>query len=348
MDVPGTTVLDVAGGAVRAAREYTDRQALLEQLGLQVVVQPPALGPLTFGTGLRVHHGQTARPGALSLNVLDFGPEGEPGGTLQALGQPVVEELASTAGFLGLTIAGFGARGCLLAAWEGPEHPRQLLRSPAHAEAVRRFSQPDFVASEMSSVWTPVYLRWRVRCPACGRKSDPERAAGVCPCGPAPAATTPLPVTGSVAAARALGARPPPVPAPQRGRAARGRLGVLVPGGGPRGRDARAALGTHRARGLHPPLGPRPRIRTARDRSAVGIAPAAFSTSTSGSPPERPGFCTPHLAHRRPDRRQRPGGRRDAPAGAERRRYAGTARWGTTSSASRRRDAGTSSGPTTK
>ena len=110
VDVPGTTVLDVAGGAVRAAREYTDRQALLEQLGLQVVVQPPALGPLTFGTGLRVHHGQTSRPGALSLNVLDFGPEGEPGGTLQALGLPVVEELASTAGFLGLTIAGFGAR----------------------------------------------------------------------------------------------------------------------------------------------------------------------------------------------------------------------------------------------
>jgi predicted ester cyclase len=183
VDVPGTTVLDVAGGSVHAAREYTDRQALLEQLGLQVVVQPPALGPLTFGTGLRVHHGQTSRPGALSLNVLDFGPEGEPGGTLQALGLPVVEELASTAGFLGLTIAGFGARGCLLAAWEGPEHPRQLLRSPAHAEAVRRFSQPDFVASEMSSVWTPVYLRWRVRCPACGRKSDPERAAGLCPCG---------------------------------------------------------------------------------------------------------------------------------------------------------------------
>ena len=94
-----------------------------------------------------------------------------------------MEELAHTPGFLGLTNVSVGVRSCLIAAWESPEHPRQLLRSPAHAAAVHRFAEPDFVASEMSSVWTPVSLRWRVRCPACGRKADPERAAGCCACG---------------------------------------------------------------------------------------------------------------------------------------------------------------------
>ena len=72
-----------------------------------------------------------------------------------------------------------------VSAWEGAEHPRQLLREGgAHKEAVQRFFGPDFIRGGTTTVWEPHRLNamW-VRCEACGRMADAHKQDGICPCG---------------------------------------------------------------------------------------------------------------------------------------------------------------------
>ena len=47
--VPGIDVIQVSAERIASLRGYFDRQALPEQLGFQVVVQPHQVGPITFG-----------------------------------------------------------------------------------------------------------------------------------------------------------------------------------------------------------------------------------------------------------------------------------------------------------
>ena len=55
---PGIDVIRVSGDKVRSVRAYFDRQTMLDQLGLQVVVQPHQVGPVTFGTSTRLRSGE--------------------------------------------------------------------------------------------------------------------------------------------------------------------------------------------------------------------------------------------------------------------------------------------------
>ena len=50
-----------ADGRIRSVEGYFDSRAVPEQLGLQVVVQPKAIGPFTFGTSVRSWGGSTAQ-----------------------------------------------------------------------------------------------------------------------------------------------------------------------------------------------------------------------------------------------------------------------------------------------
>jgi FAD binding domain len=48
VEVPGADFIQVEGDKIRSVQGYFDSRAVPEQLGLQVVVQPKAIGPFSF------------------------------------------------------------------------------------------------------------------------------------------------------------------------------------------------------------------------------------------------------------------------------------------------------------
>jgi steroid delta-isomerase-like uncharacterized protein len=76
VDLPGADLIWVDGEHVRAVHGYFDTAVVPRQLGLQVVVQPTAIGPFEFGVSTYVSK-SPAEPGAVSLTVLEAGSHDE-------------------------------------------------------------------------------------------------------------------------------------------------------------------------------------------------------------------------------------------------------------------------------
>jgi hypothetical protein len=165
---------------VESVQGYFDRRAFAEQLGLQVRIQPHALGPLRFGYGLRMTTGKRTRPGAFSVTWLDAPDEA----TREDVGnrsRRVYAELAGTPGVIGVVSAAVGERMVTTTAWEDADGPRRLLREGAHREAMDWFFGPNGCTAAQTSVWVPERLNALVvRCAACGALESHDRAEGVC------------------------------------------------------------------------------------------------------------------------------------------------------------------------
>lgn len=179
--LPGADFIQVEGDRVRSVQGYFDTRAVPEQLGLQVVVQPVAIGPFAFGTSTYVSK-SGAEPGAVSLTVLEIrSPEERE--RVRDLSRDVATDLLAMPGFLGWLGVQVGDRMFTITAWEGPDDPAGLRDSPAHAEAMRRFFGPELARGGQTGVWTPHRLNgmW-VRCTACEEMARAE-ANGRCRCG---------------------------------------------------------------------------------------------------------------------------------------------------------------------
>ena len=56
--VPDADFITVEGERIRSVQGYFDQKAFSEQLGLQVITQPRAIGNFEFGTRVRNHTGR--------------------------------------------------------------------------------------------------------------------------------------------------------------------------------------------------------------------------------------------------------------------------------------------------
>jgi steroid delta-isomerase-like uncharacterized protein len=185
VELPGADFIQVEGDRVRSVQGYFDQRAFAEQLGLQVIVQPRSVGPVSFGTSTYLQTGKRTKPGAFSLTALEV-RSAEEGELVGQLTQRMIPELLQLPGFISFVGVVVGNRYLTISAWEDPESPRQLLKGGAHKEAMEQFFGPQIGAGGITSVWTPHRMnRMWVRCPACGRMADAERAEGKCPCGAA-------------------------------------------------------------------------------------------------------------------------------------------------------------------
>lgn len=180
--LPGADFITVEGDKIRAVQGYFDQKAYLEQLGLQVIAQPYAIGPIALGTGATMQVGKHTKPGAFSLTSIRV--RSDEAQQLQEYSMPVLAQLAQMPGFISWT--GLFANNCgyTITAWEDPESASQLLRPGAHREAMQVFFGSEFAEGGMTSVWIPHHINalW-VRCPACRRMSDYDRDEGKCQCG---------------------------------------------------------------------------------------------------------------------------------------------------------------------
>jgi steroid delta-isomerase-like uncharacterized protein len=181
--LPGADFFSLEAGQIRTVTGYFDTASVPRQLGLDVIVQPRALGPFRFGTSVMVQTGATYEPGAFSVTYLEARDE--------ATAQKVREDSRSAMldmlklpGFIGATTSKIGMRMVTVSAWDNPESPRRVMSEGAHARVMRGLPDGSLARFGYTSVWTkhrinPVF----VRCESCGRMTRGPDAARRCVCG---------------------------------------------------------------------------------------------------------------------------------------------------------------------
>jgi steroid delta-isomerase-like uncharacterized protein len=182
--VPGVDFIQVEGDKIHSVQGYFDSRAVPKQLGLQVVVQPEAIGPFVFGTGALVQTGKNVKPGAFSITFLQ-GRSDEEVQEISQLSQEIVGQMLDMQGFISWMGMTAGYRMMTVTAWETPEDYKQMYSGGAHTEAMQKFLGLELAAGGMTSVWSSGRFTTWVRCPLCMQMLDLEKAKGKCPCGEA-------------------------------------------------------------------------------------------------------------------------------------------------------------------
>src|SRR5215469_5001694 len=183
VEVRGVDIASVEDGKLRSVQGYFDAGAVPRALGLDVIVQPHALGPFEFGTGLRISGGSKAVPGAFSLTFISARDKQDEM-AIRESSRKILQELLGIPGFISAVTATVGDRMMTITAWETPESMAPLMRTGEHREAVGRYFLSEYGMGGMTGVWTPHHLGGRrVRCPGCTRMASVEVPEGKCVCG---------------------------------------------------------------------------------------------------------------------------------------------------------------------
>jgi steroid delta-isomerase-like uncharacterized protein len=180
---PGIDVIRVRDNKLASVMGYFDRQTLLEQLGLQVVVQPHQVGPINFGISTRVRSGSNATPGAFSLTMVDARSDEEVQ-QIRSYSRRIMLGMPAMPGFLSFLGVIVARRMYTITAWTGPDEARAVMRDQSHKEATSEFHQGGLGTAFHSSIWTPHHFspRW-TRCPACGHMNPRKEGERACRCG---------------------------------------------------------------------------------------------------------------------------------------------------------------------
>ena len=105
----GADFIEIEGDKIRSVQGYFDSRAVPDQLGLQVVVQPKAIGPFSFGTSTSAQTGKNIKPGAFSVTMLEARSDEE----IEEIGEiswEIVSEMLEMHGFIGWTAMIIGHR----------------------------------------------------------------------------------------------------------------------------------------------------------------------------------------------------------------------------------------------
>jgi hypothetical protein len=150
---------------------------------LDIIVQPHAIGPFAFGTGLRVTNGSKAVPGAFGITFISSRDKQDEL-HIRESSQKILQDLLSIPGFISAVTVTVGERMMTITAWETPESMAALRQSGGHHAAIGRYFQSEYGVGGMTGVWTPHHLGpRRVRCPECDRMASVEVPDGKCLCG---------------------------------------------------------------------------------------------------------------------------------------------------------------------
>lgn len=152
--LPGIDVFGFDGSdRITSVRGYFDRQQFAEAIGLRVDVQPTSIGPISFGTSVRMPTERDALPGAVSITWLEPHDDAE-ADRIQDLTIPIMLEQAGNEAFYGFPAARTGGRVYTVSAWRSVEDAETALRGGAHAEAMRAMATEKIGRSGVTSIWT--------------------------------------------------------------------------------------------------------------------------------------------------------------------------------------------------
>lgn len=185
--LPGIDIVTVTEGGVSSVRGYFDQRTVVDQLGLQVLVQPHTAGPFSFGRAVRVHSGRGVLPGTLGLTWLTISDPDE-AENMVADSRQIAVDMLGMPGFISWVGVVVGQHFITLTAWDDADAVLQLRKGAGHNHAMKRFFGQHASSSANTSIWSLERMNtfW-LRCPACGTLADAATGAETCTCG------TPLP-----------------------------------------------------------------------------------------------------------------------------------------------------------
>jgi steroid delta-isomerase-like uncharacterized protein len=180
--LPGVDYIRAREGGVERVQGYFDRQSLMEQLGVQVHVQPYAVGPVRFGVCTSVKSSNPAPPAAVSLTMIEARNDGEVQ-QIRDMSRRIMLQLCGMPGFLSFQGAVIGRRLTTVTLWESRDAQRQVMREANHKEASHDMFGGALGAAFHASCWSLDRMGelW-IRCPACGELRD-GRINVACRCG---------------------------------------------------------------------------------------------------------------------------------------------------------------------
>jgi len=180
--LPGVDLIKAGEGGVERVQGYFDRQMLMQQLGVQVTIQPHAAGPVRFGVCTSVKSDNPAPPGAVTLTMIEARSDEEVQ-QIRDVSRLIMLQLPGMPGFLSFQGAVIGRRLTTVTLWESPAAQRQVMREANHKQASEDMFCGALGAAFHASTWTLDRLGelW-IRCPACGELRD-GRTGEACRCG---------------------------------------------------------------------------------------------------------------------------------------------------------------------
>ena len=180
--LPGVDLIKVREDGVEQVRGFFDRQTLMEQLGLQVVVQPYSVGAIRFGACTQVRSESQQRPGAVVLTMIEARSDAEVQ-QIRDASRRIMLQLPGMPGFLSFQGTVVGRRLSTVTLWETREAARQVMREANHKQASAdmfagsvggAFHSSSWVLERLGELWT--------RCSECGDLWDANVAEN-CRCG---------------------------------------------------------------------------------------------------------------------------------------------------------------------
>jgi steroid delta-isomerase-like uncharacterized protein len=179
----GADFFTLGGGKVRTVTGYFDTAEVPRQLGLDVIVQPSAIGPFRFGISTVVQTGKRQEPGAFAITYLQArGPEEVP--KVREGSRASLIDMLKMDGFIAATTSIVGTRMVTISAWDGPEDARRVMKEGAHAEVMRGFYDGSLAEGGHTGVWTKHHINPpMIRCGSCGQMTRGATPGQNCRCG---------------------------------------------------------------------------------------------------------------------------------------------------------------------
>jgi len=180
--LPGADFITACDDGVQRVQGYFDRMGLMQQLGVQVAVQPTAVGPVRFGVCTSVKSDNPATPGAVTLTMIEAQTDDEVL-RIRETSRRIMLQLRGMPGFLSFQGAVIGRRLTTVTLWESREAQRQIMHEANHKQASQEMFGGSVGRAFHASSWTLERLGelWS-RCAACGVLRD-ARVQAVCRCG---------------------------------------------------------------------------------------------------------------------------------------------------------------------
>lgn len=180
--LPGVDLVTVCDDGVERVQGFFDRGTMMEQLGLQSVVQPRAIGPVRFGVCTQVRSESRAEPGAVVLTMIEARTDEEVQ-QIRDASRRIMLQLPAMAGFLSFQGAVVGRRLTTVTIWESAEAARQVMREANHKQASAGMFGGQVGGAFHASTWVLERMgELHVRCPGCGGLWDATNAEA-CGCG---------------------------------------------------------------------------------------------------------------------------------------------------------------------
>ena len=177
--LPGADFITFADGeaGIATVTGYFDGGRIPRDLGLDVIVQPSALGPWTFGIASHATSGSDAPAGAFGLTVLEARSDEEIL-DVRMRTREIVTQLLDAPGFISFMGVTIGRRMHTISAWETPRPPAASAATPATARPSARMLGPRQAAWGQTGIWAPHHLNGAiVRCSECAGWSGKPRPA---------------------------------------------------------------------------------------------------------------------------------------------------------------------------